>query len=274
MALGTLAGAAIGGLASAGASFGLSKLFGGGSKNPTAPLQNFTPTGINAGGLSTSLSGGNINLTPSAERMGFVGNVANTFGNLGGELAALRSRVAPGISELRAARLAEIEDARNRAIGDLRENLARRRIAGSSFGADAITRAEAEFAGARERVAAESTLAELEMTNNLVNQEFNAARGQFQTFLDELNLQAGIASGLASKGTDAMGANARLLAQLNTLEAQNAGKFFGQTFQPFTSALGKGASSLASSFFSGGGGPSFGTVAPGGGGIIGVGPFG
>ncbi len=46
-----------------------------------------------------------------------------------------------------------------------------------------------------------------------------------------------------------MGANARLLAQLNTLEAQNAGKFFGQTFGPVTSAIGKAGGSAISNFF-------------------------
>jgi hypothetical protein len=244
--------AAVPALVSTGASMLGSSLLGGG--NPTAPLQNFQPSNINAGGLtSTTGRGGVINVTPSAERLGFVSNISNAFGNLGGELSALRSRVAPGVSELRSSRLAEIEDARNRAIGDLRENLARRRVLGSSFGQDAISRAESEFAGQREKVAAESTLAELEMTNNIINQQFNAQRGQFQTFLDELNLQADVATKLAGKATDTMAANARLLSQLNVMEAQGAGKFFGQAFQPVGQAAGK---SLGS-FLSGGGGGGF-----------------
>lgn len=261
-------------LISGGLQFGLGKLFGGGQKNPTAPLQNFQPTGINAGGLLTSNQGGNLGITASPERMGFVRDVSNTFGNLAGQLSGLRAQVAPGMSALRSNRLGEIEEARNRAIGDLRENLQRRRVLGSSFGADAISRAESEFAGHRERVAAESTLAELEMTNNLINQEFQAQRGQFQTFLDELNLQASVASGLATKSTEAMAGNARLLSQLNVLDAQGQGKFFGQAFGPAFGAIGKSGGSFLSSLFGGGGGPSFGTVSPGGGGIIGVGPFG
>jgi hypothetical protein len=245
MALGTLAGAALGGLASGGASFGLSKLFGGSSKPFTPP----PPTGINAGGLSSTMQGGNIGITASPERMGFVGNISDSFGRLGDELGLLRSKVAPGISELRASRLAEIEDARNRSIGDLRENLQRRRIFGSSFGNDALARAEAEFGGARERVAAESTMAELEATNNIINQQFAAQRGEFQTMLDELNLQANLAAGLAGKATDTLSANARLQAQLNMLEAQGAGKFFGQTAQPFISSLGNAVSRGVSGFF-------------------------
>src|SRR5690606_4802425 len=117
----------------------------------------------------------------------------------------------------------------------LRENLARRRVLGSSFGQDAISRAESEFAGQRERVAAESFLAELEATNNLINQEFAARRQSFQTGLDELNLQAEIATKIATQASDQLGANARLEAALLAKEAEGRGKFFGETFGPLTS---------------------------------------
>ncbi len=110
---------------------------------------------------------------------------------------------------------------------------------GSSFGADAISRAESEFAGQRERVSAESTLQELEATNNLIQQQFTAQRAQFQTGLDELNLQANIAAGLAGKATDTMAANARFEAALAAQESAGAGKFFGQTFGPVADSLGK-----------------------------------
>lgn len=232
-----LVGPAVG----AAVNFGASKLFGGSSKPAPPP----PPTGINAGGLSSSMSGGRIGITASPERMGLVSDVADTFGNLSGELGLLRSKVAPGISELRANRLGEIENARTRAIGDLRENLQRRRVLGSSFGADAISRAESEFAGQRERVAAESTLQELEATNNIIQQEFTAKRAQFQTGLDELNLQASIATGLATKATDTLSANARFEAALASQEAAGAGKFFGQTFQPVGAAVGKAAGNFA-----------------------------
>lgn len=241
--------AAVPALVSTGASLLGGKLFGGGKK-AQQPLQNFTPAGINAGGLSTTFSGGNIGITPSAERMGFVGDISNTFRDLGGAIAGLRSKVAPGISELRAARLAEIEGARNRAVGDLRENLQRRRVLGSSFGQDAISRAEAEFGAQRAKVAGESFLQELELSNQFIQQEFAANRSAIQTRLDELNLEANMAATLATKSTETLGANARMMAQLNALEAQSAGKFFGGLVQPF----GKAISGGISSFFGGGGG--------------------
>lgn len=252
----------------AGVSFGLNKLFGG-SSSAQAPLQSFAPAGINAGGLSTTFSGGNIGVTPSADRLGFVSDVSNTFSGLGDALGELRSKVAPGISDLRASRLAEIENARTRAIGDLRENLQRRRVLGSSFGADAISRAEAEFGSAKAKVAGETFLQELEASNQLITQQFGAYRSAVQTRLDELNLEANVAATLAGKTTETLGANARLMAQLNALEAQNAGKFFGGLAQP----IGKAAAGL----FGGSGGSGapidFGGATADGSGIIGVGPL-
>lgn len=260
MALGTLGTALATSAVTAGANFGLSKLFGGKKGEAQAGLQPgaFAPTGFSAGGLTSGMSNGNITITPSGQRLGLVGDVANTFAERAGLLSGLRDSVAPGISGLRASRLAEIDNARKAAIGNLRENMARRRVLGSSFGQDAIARAEKEFGQERERVAAESFLQELELTNQLINQEFEARRQQFQTGLDELNLQADVATKLAGVSTQQMGANARLLAELNAKEAAGAGKFFGETFGPFTKALGNsvagflGGGSNVSSFMQGG----------------------
>lgn len=238
MALGTLAAAGLTALATSGASALGSKLFGsGGSK--VAPVS----LGINAGGLSGS--GGT--LAADANRTGLVQSVASQFGNQADALGGLRARLAPGMSDLRTARLAEVENARTNAIGNLRENMARRRVLGSSFGQDALTRAEAEFGQQKDRVAAESLLQEIEGTQQLINQEFEARRGQFQTGLQELNLQADIASKLAAGATAQMGANARLEAELRSKEAAGAGKFFGQTFAPVAREIGSGVSSFFNS---------------------------
>lgn len=250
--LGTLAGAALGGLASGAASFGLSKLFGGGDK-PQAPVQNFKPTGINAGGLTSSLSGDNLTITPSAERLGLVRDLSGAYGANADELAGLRAKVTPGFSDLRASRLQEIENARQNAIGNLRENMARRRVLGSSFGNDALARAELEFGQAKEKTAAESFLQELDANNQLLQQEYTARRGQFQTGLDDLNLQADVATKLAAGATQQLGANARLEAELNAKEAAAKGKFFGDSvISPISRAVG--------GLFSGGGGGGSGPI--------------
>jgi len=233
--------AAATGAASAGAGKLLGGLFGGDDEVKTG----FTPAGINAGGLkSTFGNDGLISVTADANRMGMVKNIANTFGTQADQIGALRPLVAPGISGLRSSRLGEVENARLNAIGNLRENLGRRRVLGSSFAQDANTRAEAEFAQQAERVQAESFLQELEMTQTLMQQEFTARRGQFQTGLDELNLEANLAAGLAGKATDALQKNSQVEALLTAQSQQGAGKFFGQIAQPIGAAVGKGIGGL------------------------------
>lgn len=238
MALGTLAAAVAPSLISAGLSYGASKLFGGSSGSSSAPLQNFQPTGFSGGGFSTSYGPGGLTIAPTAERSGLVRSLGKSFGDLSAELGGLKAKVAPGFSDLRRSRLAEVEASRSSAIGNLRENLARRRVLGSSFGQDALTRAENEFGQQRDKVAAESFLQELEATNQLIQQDFAARRGQFQTGLDELNLEADIATKLSGNATGVMAKNAQMLAELNAKEAANSGKFFSETFTPAFKAIG------------------------------------
>lgn len=240
-----ITGAILGSAISAGANYGLGKLFGGKKGSAQAPLANFRPAGFSGGGLSAAAGNdGNINVTASPERLGLVRDVADTYGQLSDELGGIRARVAPGVSDLRAVRMAEIENARTSAIGNLRDNLARRRILGSSFGQDALVRAENEFGLAKDKVAAETFMQELGLTTDLMREQFSAKRSQFQTGLDELNLEAQIATKLSGDANTQLGANARVLAQLNASEQAGAGKFFGQVFQPIMTAMkGTGSSS-------------------------------
>lgn len=237
--------AAATGAASAGAGKLLGGLFGGGESGGTG---GFAPTGINAGGLSSYIDGsGNIGLTASPDRLAAVKGVSDTFGSQADALATLIPRVAPGISDLRRSRLGAIDNARLNAVGTLRDNLARRRVLGSSFGQDAITRAEAEFSQQAQQAEAESFLQEMEMTTNLLQQQFTARRGQFQTNLDELNLEVNLAASLAGKATDVLGKNAQVEQMLNAQSQAGAGKFFGQLAQPIGDAVGKGVKSMFSS---------------------------
>lgn len=246
MALGTLGTALAGAAITAGANYGVNKLFGGKKGEAQAPLTNFRMPGFTAGGLSaTPDASGNYSVSASPERLGLVDATAGLFGKQADELGAMRGRVAPGVSDLRAARLAEVDNARSAAIGNLRENLQRRRVLGSSFGQDTLARAENEFGQAKDRVAAESFLQELELTNQLIQQEYEAGRNQYQTSLNELNLQADVGAKLAAGASTQLGANARFLADLNAKEAAGAGKFFGETFQP----VAKAAGNYISSFF-------------------------
>lgn len=172
------------------------------------------PIGINAGGLRSRFDDSTISINASGDRTGLVRSIADRFLEQAGLTADLRAKVAPGLSDLRRVRLQEIEDARRASISNLRDNLARRRVLGSSFGADAETRAELEFARERERVQAESFLQEIDLTNQFIAQEFDLARQSFATSLSELNLQADLAANLIPQATQALTASAQLQSQL------------------------------------------------------------
>lgn len=246
-----LTGLAVGAAGAAGSKI-FGNLFGGG--DPTKTLQNFAPPGFNGGGISAASGPGGYSISASPERTAAVGGIANTFGQQAEQLNVPLSQVQPGFGALRSSRLAEIENARQASIGNLRENLGRRRVLGSSFAQDAATRTEAEFAQARERTQAESFLQEMQMTQELTQQQFTARRNQFQTDIDEMNLEASIAAGLTGKATDVMGKNAQLEAMLQSQSQQGAGKFFGQALQGAVGPTGKAIGGFFSGGGSGGGG--------------------
>lgn len=223
MPLGPIIGALAGGAASAGVTALAGKLFGGGG---TAPISS-APADVNAGGLRSTFRNNTATVTPSSERTGLVGKIASTFPGQASLLQQLRMSVTPGMSAMRAARLAQLEADRQASTGDLRDNLARRRILGSSFAQDALTRSDLAYAQQKDAIVADSFLQELQMNQQLTNAEFTARRDEFQTQLDELNLEADMATQIASSATSQLGANARLKAQLDSQAAAGAGKFFG-----------------------------------------------
>ena len=234
------------------AGMALGGLFGGGSKK--APQVNFTPPGFAAGGLLAQYSGNGYNVTPTSQRSDLVGNISNTFGQQANDIGGIRSQFAPGFSHLRQAQLNQINSNRTSAIGSLQQNLQNRRVLGSSFAQDAINRTAAQYDQQQQQVIAQTYLQELAAQQQLIQQQFTAARGQFQTGLDELNLEAGVASDLTTKATSSLAGAAETQAKLDAENAAGQGKFFGGLGQMLGSGLSKmfggggdgGASLLAS----------------------------
>ena len=219
----------------------------GGGKQVTAPLQNFQPIGIGAGGFNFSRSGNNIVGGSTPERTGLVNQLSSLFRDQAGQIGGLRQQVAPGFSRIRqglmeslgrqrTTRLGQIETERTRALGDLRENLARRRVLGSSFAQDALSRGEAEFTrqkdvalseiGQQEALADyEATLKEIDTTRQLMTQEFDLARGSVGSILENMNLEASVAAGLATGATAALSKNAQVQSDLLQKQANNKQSF-------------------------------------------------
>lgn len=181
--------------------------------------------------LSGLLGGGSgsktIGAMSSAERRALVGSLAATFPEQAAYLAGLREKVAPGMSALRASRLEGLAGERSRTLGDLRENLGRRRVLGSSFAQDTLTRAGLEFQKEGDRIRAETFLQELELSHAIANEEFTARRGEFETHLNEMNLQLQVATQIATQATAELNANARMKAELDAQRSAGIGSLVG-----------------------------------------------
>ena len=177
--------------------------------------------GVRAGGLRTGFSGSPknrvITVEDSKERDRLIDSIAGLFGQQADELGRLRGQLAPGFGALTRARRQAIENAARRSVGNLTDQLARRRVLGSSFAADAITRAGRQFGEALAESDAQSFLQELNANINVLNAQSEAGRAKFQTFLDELNLQTNLALQILT-GSQAAVSNAFQTA--NALRAQ------------------------------------------------------
>ncbi|MGI9491273.1 MAG: hypothetical protein ACR2QF_02485, partial [Geminicoccaceae bacterium] len=126
-------------------------------------------------------------------------------------------------SQLRQARLAQVRNARDRSIGNLRDNLRRRRVLGSSFAEDALIRAEREFDEAGAAQEAQSFLEELDATQQLIGFESNQLFNALNRELAEL----GVVANFATATADLFSRNAQFESQLAAEEAAATGSFFG-----------------------------------------------
>ena len=181
----------------------MDNIFGGGDAQ--APLKKFNPVGFDTGGLSATFTGKKknkmANVTASPERMAAVKSLSDLFAKGGSELNSLMPMIAPGVSDLRNSRLNQIESDRMKTIGNLSDNLARRRVSGSSFGVDALARANREFSDQKDRVIAETTMQELAMTDQLIKEKTQMDVQAIQTFITEFNTQADVALQLSTNAT-------------------------------------------------------------------------
>lgn len=216
-------------------------LFGGG--NDAAPVEAYQPYAFNSSGLSMDLwgrgGGGGIagtlggmggkgfDLTQSPEMKSWLENTSGAFGRQAGGLGAMLPMVSPAFGKLSEAALGNIENQRLNTIGDLRENLARRRVGGSSFASDAAARTDAEFAQKKAETGAQMKLAEIDATTKLLEQVTGARVNEWQTFISQSNFESNLAAQLSSGVSSAMSANAQMAAQINAQNTANTMDLFG-----------------------------------------------
>jgi hypothetical protein len=92
-------------------------------------------------------------------------------GRFVGDLAGLQEQVTPGFGRLTESLVQSNRDAEARERGNLRESLRERRVLGSSFANAAETSLGLDFAREEERIRAESFVAELDLSRQLISDQ-------------------------------------------------------------------------------------------------------
>lgn len=197
-------------------------LFGGRSKGEKI-LSQFSPVGFSSAGFSGRFNkeSNTFDLTRTGEQNEAIDSLRQSFASRSEAFGRLKERVRPGFGELTRTRIDAIRRAGSRAVGNLREELATRRVQGSSFGQNLIASEEARFGQLEEQTRAEAKLQELGLTAEFVNQETAAAIEGAQAVLQQMNFETGLSAGLSQSTSQQVQAN--LMAQAEARAASEGG---------------------------------------------------
>lgn len=169
-----------------------------------------------------------------------------------GEFANLRSEVRPAFGRITEAAVTAIRNAESRAKGDLKDQLSRRRVLGSSFGSDALIRLEREFGEAEFKTRAQATLAEIATSAQLIQQEFKAILGNLESEMKEIFGTAKIGTALLTGSNTAMAQFQKAAMEEAKGRGQGAASLFGQSqdlIDQFDALGGAGGAGTAGSSF-------------------------
>ena len=191
---------------------------------------------------------------------------------LRGDIRDLRGEVRPGFGRLTRSRVEELRGLRGRAVGNLREELSRRRVLGSSFAAREIGALESEFARQEDQIRAESFMQEMEATNQLIQQElgifgmegdiasqefamamqeaglvdlshqslisaFDSSIASAQAMLAQSNMEANLAAGLSATASQLINQNLTAQAEAQAAHEAGAAEFLGTVIGAFAPDL-------------------------------------
>lgn len=219
--------------------FGTARLAASGVPDPASFIRNNQPLSLGAGSLNAAFNPATntFEVAPGAARTSAIQGISDASQGLSNDLGGLLARVQPGFSDVRNARLAAIENNRRRTLGNLRDNLSRRRISGSSFALDALSRAEAEFAQQSSNAEAQSILEELDATSTLLTRKTEAEIAGLQALLNGMNFEVETGRSLITSASNLLNQNNQLLASLAAQEAAGRGALAENVSSPIRDFL-------------------------------------
>lgn len=169
---------------------------GGGKRKKQRDLGGFSTEG----GFSAGITGGkkkrNVTITRSS---GLSQNLASLQARLGERSAAfrdLRTQVGGAFSDVIRGRVDAIREAGSRTVGNLREELGKRRVLGSTFAQREISSIESSFAQEEARQRSEGALAQLGVESQLIAQEFEGGIQAAMAMIEQGNFESTLAANL------------------------------------------------------------------------------
>ncbi len=182
---------------------------------------NYNFPGFTGGGISGGPVPGQTGIYLNAQgAMDAVNQLNDTFQQGSQAFADLGKTVQPGFSLFRQTGLQSIENARQANQSNLQNNLAQRRVQGSSFANSSISNANADFAKQSADFIAQSYLQELNASQQLTQQQYSMATQGYQAVLNEMNLTGAMAMDYASKMGTTLASIAETQGQLDLGAAQ------------------------------------------------------
>ncbi len=216
-----------------GAAMGLLGGGGGGSISDSFAPVNTVSAGSPGYSLGTNRTGSGISSILTRKDTEANRQYDERFPRILGDYDTLRGTIQPGFSDIRKARLGQVENARLSALGNLRDSFQQRRLQGSSFAMDKITQAEKEFGQQKQQAEAQSFLEELQANDTLLQRESQqVAAGVAREFAE-----LGIASNAGMQLAQLSAQNDQFLARLRAEESAASGEALG-------SAIGFGANAF------------------------------
>lgn len=176
----------------------------GDEKKIAKPISRFQMPQFQTPGLGVTNTPGGFEIGRSPEVSGALGQLNQLSTGAANELGALRPLVAPGFGRMTQAGTQAIEDQRRSTVGDLRENLGRRRVLGSSFASNDISRTNAEFAKKDAEFRAETFLQELSATEQLITKQYETATKGALALIEQSNFESEVGAELSRQYSGVM----------------------------------------------------------------------
>ena len=201
----------------------ITDMFGGSedtrvNANPVQPRI----SNLNTAGFNLTNDGSAINVGRTGDLQKTVDALGTTRLGANTGLADIAGLVGPGFEGLRASRLRAAKDNSRAAIGNLKSNLNKRSVLGSSFAGDALVRAGLEGQKEEDRIIAESKLQEIGVKTQLIQQASDISLKTIQAELDQFNKEANIGQQASAQELQAATANAALAADAEQFNAKIA----------------------------------------------------